>query len=716
MKGDFTLPGESGYEKLTLELADKWGADMIRDSDGTKLSEELLDAGYGIYSTICLIRGHNEWANKNLDKLQQTFLVTEPVMAEGECIQIELLKMYFEEQFKINDSRESMERWQVIDRTMGEIVPRDSWKYEPESGTISIWNCRKWHQYRVNFLAYRIWEEISMYNHVTNSWKKEHLMPIDPIYEETQAYLLEWMRQWCEQHPETKVVRFTSMFYNFVWIWGKTKERRDLFTDWGSYDFTVSPYALRLFEEKYGYALVSEDFINQGKRHVTHMPCDGKKKDWIEFVNDFVIGFGKQLIEIVHDFGKLAYVFYDDSWIGIEPYNGRFEEFGFDGIIKCVFSGYEVRMCAGVPVETHEIRLHPYLFPTGLGGAPTFSDGGNPAEDAKNYWIHVRRALLRQPIERIGLGGYLHLTQGYQDFCDYIEQIANEFRKIKLFHGHGKPLVAKTKVAVLHSWGGMRPWTLSGHFHESDGHDLIHINEALSGMPLDVTFIAFEDICAGDLNNYQVLINAGRSGDAWSGGAAWKDEKIIAKITEWVHAGGMFIGVNEPSAVPGFDTYFRLAHILGVDKDMGEYVNHGKWKGQKRIDTSSLNIQGICLPDNESIYAYCQDTEVIMEENGSIMLSVHQFGKGQGIYMSGFRFSPENNKLLLNAILLNDNESSENLYVVENPHIESSYFPEDNILVLINNSSEEQSYRMYMKQENTGILGEYETRMIKICQ
>ena len=33
MKGDFTLPGESGYEKLTLELADKWGADMIRSEE-----------------------------------------------------------------------------------------------------------------------------------------------------------------------------------------------------------------------------------------------------------------------------------------------------------------------------------------------------------------------------------------------------------------------------------------------------------------------------------------------------------------------------------------------------------------------------------------------------------------------------------------------------------------------------------------------------------
>ena len=49
--GGFTLPGESGQEKLTLELAKKWGADVIRDSDGTQLSDEILDAGYDIYST-----------------------------------------------------------------------------------------------------------------------------------------------------------------------------------------------------------------------------------------------------------------------------------------------------------------------------------------------------------------------------------------------------------------------------------------------------------------------------------------------------------------------------------------------------------------------------------------------------------------------------------------------------------------------------------------
>ena len=55
MRGSFTLPGESGYEALTLELAKQWGADVIRDSDGTSLSEEILSAGYQIYSTICII-------------------------------------------------------------------------------------------------------------------------------------------------------------------------------------------------------------------------------------------------------------------------------------------------------------------------------------------------------------------------------------------------------------------------------------------------------------------------------------------------------------------------------------------------------------------------------------------------------------------------------------------------------------------------------------
>ena len=94
-KGSFTLPGEAGFESLTLKMAEKWGADVIRDSDGTKLSEDITKAGYGIYSTICVIRADNAWAKKNMDKLQQNFLMSEPVMAESDTVVISPLKGYF---------------------------------------------------------------------------------------------------------------------------------------------------------------------------------------------------------------------------------------------------------------------------------------------------------------------------------------------------------------------------------------------------------------------------------------------------------------------------------------------------------------------------------------------------------------------------------------------------------------------------------------------
>jgi beta-D-galactosyl-(1->4)-L-rhamnose phosphorylase len=278
--------------------------------------------------------------------------------------------------------------------------------------------------------------------------------------------------------------------------------------------------------------MTAEDFVNQGKYQVSHIPSNTKKAAWMEFVNDFVIRISKKLIEVVHKNGTKAYIFLDDSWVGLELYNGRFDEFGFDGLIKCVFSGYEVRLCSDAAVDTHELRLHPYLFPVGLGGTPTFMKGGNPALDAKKYWINIRRALLRAPIERIGLGGYLHLVEAFPDFCDYIEKVADEFRFIKGLHQTGKPYVINTKVAVLHSWGKLRPWTLSGHFHETYMHDLIHVNEALSGLPMDVTFIDFEDVKRGIPEDIDVIINAGYAGSSWSGGDHWKDNTVIEILTK----------------------------------------------------------------------------------------------------------------------------------------------------------------------------------------
>ena len=300
MKRQFTLPGEAGHEGLTLELAMRWGADAIRDSDGTTLQTAISDE-----------------------------------------LRIDLIAGFFAEQFSVNDSPNAVKYWEVYDRTSETLVSRED--------------------------------------------------------------------EWCGAHPQSGVVRFTSLFYNFAWIWGSDERNRHLFVDWASYDFTVCPEALNDFAKEYSYSLRAEDFVRQGKYNATHRVPRKEKRDWMDFIGHFVRRATRELVDIVHAAGKKPYVFFDDSWVGMEPFNGHFHEMGFDGLIKCVFSGYEARMCADVDVDVHEIRFHPYLFPVGLGGAPTFSPGGTPSVDAFRYWINVRRALLRKKIDRSGLGGYLSL-------------------------------------------------------------------------------------------------------------------------------------------------------------------------------------------------------------------------------------------------------------------------------------------------------------------
>jgi beta-D-galactosyl-(1->4)-L-rhamnose phosphorylase len=83
--------GESGYEELTLQLAKKWGSDVIRDCDGTKLSDQLLSAGMDVYSTICIIREHNTFINSHPEYQQQVFLESGRVLATSSAISIPLL-------------------------------------------------------------------------------------------------------------------------------------------------------------------------------------------------------------------------------------------------------------------------------------------------------------------------------------------------------------------------------------------------------------------------------------------------------------------------------------------------------------------------------------------------------------------------------------------------------------------------------------------------
>lgn len=702
--GDFTLPGEAGYENLTLRLARKWGADTIRDSDGTQLSPEILRSGYDIYSTVCLVRSVQPWARQNRNKLQQNFLMSFPVVAEKTATTVTLLDGYFTEQFAVNFDDDPKRWWQVFDRTTGAEVPRPLWQVNPRRGTVTIQRTVPGHSYTVNFLTFRIWEEISMYNHLTNNWgDRERLAAVDPMHLETQRVLLAFLDEWLRSHPDTSVVRFTSMFYNFSWFWGANHARlRDVYSDWGDYAMTVSPRALKLFRQRYGYTLTSEDFVNGGLYNSNHNAPSRRYRDYVDFIHDFVIGFGRQCIERVHQAGKKAYVFYDDHWIGVEPNSRRFAEFGFDGLIKCVFNAFEVRLCAHAEgVKTHELRLHPYLFPTGLKGEPTFKPGGNPTLDAKNFWVDARRGILRAPIDRIGLGGYLSLVEPFPEFQDYIEQLAREFRLLKSFHAAGKPYTAPFKVAVLTAWGDLRAWTCSGHFTASV--ELYHVLEALAGLPLDVTFISFDDLKAhGVPRGVKVILNCGRQGTAWSGGHYWNDPEIVARLTQWVRKGGACIGIAEPSAYATPGQSFRLAAVLGVDRDRGERIANGKYAYTRpessmgpvaqHFITADLTAAPDFGRDVDNVFVLGSTTVVLADRNGSPQISAHPFGRGRAVYFSGFKISPENTRLLHRALFwAAAREASWPVWQSSNVQTECAWFAAQKKLVVINNAGDRQS-------------------------
>ena len=50
IRGRVTLPSESGFLNKTRELMERWGADAIRDSDGTKLDRDVKSLDAEIYT------------------------------------------------------------------------------------------------------------------------------------------------------------------------------------------------------------------------------------------------------------------------------------------------------------------------------------------------------------------------------------------------------------------------------------------------------------------------------------------------------------------------------------------------------------------------------------------------------------------------------------------------------------------------------------------
>ncbi|MGN1051774.1 MAG: 1,3-beta-galactosyl-N-acetylhexosamine phosphorylase N-terminal domain-containing protein, partial [Candidatus Scatosoma sp.] len=261
------------------------------------------------------------------------------------------------------------------------------------------------------------------------------------------------------------------------------------------------------------------------------------------FVENFVIETVKDLVKITHDNDKEAMMFLGDCWIGAEIFGERFKELNLDALVGSVGGGVTVRMLSDVEgVKYKEGRFLPYFFPD------TFFEGNeeNAVAELNRNWITARRAMMRNPLDRIGFGGYLELAAKFPKFINRAAEICDEFRYI---YDTVKTQTPKNfaKVAVLNAWGKVRSWMCNMTAHElwyQQSYSYQGIYEALSGLPVEVGFINFDDAKNGALANYDVVINAGDAGTAWSGGEYWADEKLLTEVRKFVNNGGGFIGVG----------------------------------------------------------------------------------------------------------------------------------------------------------------------------
>ncbi|MDR1547518.1 MAG: 1,3-beta-galactosyl-N-acetylhexosamine phosphorylase [Hungatella sp.] len=696
LTGRVTVPTDVDMIQETKEIAKRWGADALRDCDGTNMPDELKKMPVKIYSTYYTTRKDNEWANANPDEVQQVYLMTEfyTAMEEGE-LRIPLMKHLYKDQLKPNTLHDIKRWWEVVDRTTGEPLAANAWEYDENTQEVIILKPERYHDYTVSFLAFIIWDPVHMYNFITNDWQDvEHQITFDVRQPKTKSHVIEKLKLWMEENPDSNVVRFTTFFHQFTLVFNEYAKEK--FVDWFGYSASVSPYILEQFEKEAGYPFRPEYIIDQGYHNNTNRVPSKEFRDFQEFQQREVSKLMKVLVNICHDCGKEAMMFLGDHWIGTEPFGEYFKNVGLDAVVGSVGNGTTLRLISDIPgVKYTEGRFLPYFFPD------VFCEGGDPIKEAKVNWVTARRAILRKPVDRIGYGGYLKLALDFPEFIQYIEEVCDEFRLLYENVGGQSPY-SHFKVGVLNSWGKIRSWGTHMVAHAIDykqTYSYAGVLEALSGMPFDVEFISFEDVIADPdvLKKCKVVINVGDAYTAPSGGAYWTNPKVSSAVKAFVALGGGFIGVGEPSACEYQGRYFTLANVLGVNKEVGFSMSTDKYNWEEHshfiTEESSGNIdfgEGM-----KNIYAL-SEAEILKKDGEDVQMAVNRFGDGRSVYISGIPYSFENSRMLYRAIFWAAGMEQEmKKWYSSNYNVEVNYYPATGKYCIVNNTYEPQETMIY---------------------
>ena len=695
-RGRVTIPTDVDVVPETLEILERWGADAIRDCDGTDYPEALKSVDAKVYSTYYTTRKDNAWAKANPDEVQQCYIMTGFHTAVADSLSIPLMQGISPELMAVNTRDDIKRWWEVVDRTAGRVVPPQDWSYDEKSGNVTVHAVERVHEYTVSFLAYLIWDPVHMYNAVTNGWKNfEHQITFDVRQPKTRRYTMERLRKFIAEHPYVNVIRYTTFFHQFTLVFDELQ--REKYVDWYGYSASVSPYILEQFEREAGYKFRPEFIIDQGYYNNQYRVPSKEFKDFQAFQRREVAKLAREMVDVTHELGKEAMMFLGDHWIGTEPFMEEFKSIGLDAVVGSVGNGSTLRLISDIPgVKYTEGRFLPYFFPD------TFHEGGDPVREAKENWVTARRAILRKPIDRIGYGGYLKLACAFPEFIDYVESVCNEFRELYDNIKGTTPYCVKT-VAVLNCWGKMRAWgnhMVHHGLYYRQNYSYFGVIEALSGAPFDVAFISFEDIKSDPhfLDPFDVILNVGDADTAQTGGAYWCDEEIVTRVKAFVYNGGGFIGVGEPAAHQWQGKFFQLDDILGVEEENGFALNTDRYNTTAHPDhfiLADTNGDVDFGEGKKNIFAW-EGTEILIQRDKEVQMAAHEYGKGRGVYISGLPYSFVNNRVLYRAILWAAHDEADlHKWFSTNYNVEVHAYVKNGKYCVVNNTYEPQDTTVY---------------------
>ena len=119
--GRVTIPTDVDMVPQTLNVLKLWGADAIRDCDGTEFPAELADTGAKIYATYYTTRKDNAWAKAHPEEIQQMLCYDGILHGSGRAqLSIPLLNgICIRILLQVNDRDDITRWWEVMDRTVG---------------------------------------------------------------------------------------------------------------------------------------------------------------------------------------------------------------------------------------------------------------------------------------------------------------------------------------------------------------------------------------------------------------------------------------------------------------------------------------------------------------------------------------------------------------------------------------------------------------------